>query len=260
MDDSLLRLILFFKSLSVCLCCLAWVFSAGIGQSGFSLLSAVQSAMDDSSWCPRELARAKRATALQHRLAKSGYREKRPAPCGSSSPQPAKKRKASSVSTRKQPSSSTAATSTAAGSSHKCAGAPAQAARDHNLKKLITIGSDCSGIGADCFAIKNFLYLAHRTEFKFASELDPKTRQVYTANHPTCAKVYESCCLKDRKVDGVSFSVGLCGPSCRRKKEGFLCCSVSAQIANCQQWGMSCSCRFGGSRPQWRAQYAGEPE
>ncbi len=88
-------------------------------------------------------------------------------------------------------------------------------ARGNNMKKTITIGSDCSGLGADGFAM-DLLNLSHRIERKFMSEIEPRTADVHRANHPDCQKTYTSCPLKDRDVNKVpTVDVYTAGPPCQ---------------------------------------------
>ena len=67
-------------------------------------------------------------------------------------------------------------------------------------KADITVGSDCSGLGAEIFGLLG-IGVGPRVVHKFASELDEKTRQVYEANHPNVEKMYETCCMKDRRFE-----------------------------------------------------------
>lgn len=164
----------------------------------------------DFSWDSRDIARQRKATELKFRLDQSGYR---PLPCrgrrsavnsDSSTPHP-KKAKASTGS----------AGPAADVSPPKKNSAAATATNLNRLDESIRVGSDCSGLGAELFALK-LLGLEHRIEHVFASEVDSRTRAVYLANHPTVNRMYASCTLKDRRVGGVpKVDHYVAGPPCQ---------------------------------------------
>ena len=81
--------------------------------------------------------------------------------------------------------------------------------------ETISVGSDCSGIGADMFAYK-LLGLEDRTSHEFASEKDERTKAAYIANHGGAKTMYSTCSLAGRKVEQVRHvTVYTAGPPCQ---------------------------------------------
>ncbi len=99
-------------------------------------------------------------------------------------------------------------------------------------KAEITVGSDCSGLGAEIYALQK-LDLGSRIRHKFASEMDAKTRAVYEANHPDVEKMYESCCLKDRRFGPPTESMHLTPVTLQRPTggEGDVCRYGSGRVS-----------------------------
>ena len=80
---------------------------------------------------------------------------------------------------------------------------------------MLCVGSDCSGLGAEHFALK-LLGLDARAQYVFASEKDATTRQVYLANHANVETMYESCCNHERNpTDVPEVTLYVAGPPCQ---------------------------------------------
>ncbi len=78
-----------------------------------------------------------------------------------------------------------------------------------------TVGSDCSGLGAEMFALK-YLGIDNRVIHAFASESCSLTRKEFIMNHPWCREVFLSCSVRDRPLNSVPrVDHYVAGPPCQ---------------------------------------------
>ncbi len=93
--------------------------------------------------------------------------------------------------------------------------AKAEASALGRAHKEFTVGSDCSGLGAEMFGLK-CLGIHHRARHIFASESCARTREVFINNWPWCEIVFLSCSLLDRPLSSVpQVDHYVAGPPCQ---------------------------------------------
>ena len=153
----------------------------------------------DFSFSDEDVSRQIKREKLKRNLVRAGYNQ------GTSPVTPKAKRTRKAPAPKDSPAPSEPSPTTRT---------PSSAIIDANDTNLITIGTDCVGLGAELYALAE-LGLQHRVVTAFASELDENTRRTYVLNHPNCSDMFTTCCTDARNIQLLpSVDLYSAGPPC----------------------------------------------